>query len=310
MKIFIAGASGLLGKRVVKRLVEQGHEVVGLARSEANRALLSSLGAEARSGSLFDKEQMIAASEGCDAILHLATKIPQKSRTKPADWQENDRIRTEGAEVLTDAAIFHKVKLYLQQSILFLYGDQQGKVLDSNTQLPTRQPSFLRSAARMEAIVNEKIRTLGLPGIILRFASFYGPDSGQTLGLIRAIQKGKLPIVGKGDYYYNLIHLDDAASSVVFTVNNHDKLKHLTHNVSDFNPATFAEVVQYLATITQSKRPRGIPAWLAGFLLGREIIGVLTNSYQNRINTLADWAPEYASYKEGFAQVIKASHMD
>ncbi len=304
MKVFIAGATGLLGKRVVKRLVEQGHKVVGLARSGENMQLLRSMGAEARVGGLFNRQQMIEVTEGCEAILHLATKIPAKLTASPAAWAENNRIRTEGADILTDAAIYHKAKLYLQQSILFIYGDQQGKVLDNHTPLPARQPSFLRSAIEMENIVNRKTGDWGLPGLILRFAAFYGPDSGQTQEMIRAVRRGKLPIVGKGDYYHNLIHLDDAASAVVFAVNRHEKLTGQTHNLSDFNPAPFAEVVEYLAAITRSKKPGRIPHWLARLLLGREVVGILTNSCQNRANTLDGWAPAYPSYREGYGQIV------
>lgn len=304
MKVFIAGATGLLGKRVVKLLLERGHQVLALARSEANRSLLSSMGAEARPGNLFDKNEMIAATEGCDAILHLATKIPPKTRTAPKDWRENDRIRTEGADNLTDAAIHHKMRLYLQQSILFIYGDQQGRVIDSQTRQAKRQPFPLRSAVVMENIVNEKAGEQGLPAVTLRFAGFYGPDSAQTQGMIQAVRKGKMPIIGRGDYYYNLIHLDDAASAVAFAADNHERLMHQTHNVSDFHPATFAEVIRYLAELTGGRKPNHFPAWLARLFLGGALVEVLTNSYQNRTNTLAGWKPAYPSYQEGFEQVV------
>ncbi|MCO6479225.1 MAG: NAD-dependent epimerase/dehydratase family protein [Phaeodactylibacter sp.] len=303
MKVFIAGATGLLGKRVIKLLLERGHGVVGLSRSEANRALLSSMGAEARPGNLFDKNEMTAATEGCDAILHLATKIPPKTRTTPKDWRENGRIRMEGADNLTEAAIHNKARLYLQQSILFIYGDQQGRVIDGQTRLAKRQPFPLRSAVAMENIVNAKAREEGLPAITLRFAGFYGPDSAQTQGMIQAVRKGKMPVIGRGDYYYNLIHLDDAASAVAFAVDNHERLMHQAHNVSDFHPATFAEVIHYLAELTGAGKPRHFPAWLGRLFLGGALVEILTNSYQNRTNTLAGWQPAYPSYREGFEQV-------
>lgn len=77
-----------------------------------------------------------------------------------------------------------------------------------------------------------------------------------------------------------------------------------THNLSDFNPAPFAEVVEYLAAITRSKKPGRIPPWLARLLLGREVVGILTNSCQNRANTLDGWAPAYPSYREGYGQIV------
>ena len=105
MKIFIAGATGVLGRRVVKQLLANGQPVVGLSRSPKNTDWLTRHGAEARPGDLFNLEQMCALSSDCDAILHLATAIPAQSRPTLADWATNDRIRREGTQSLVEAAL-------------------------------------------------------------------------------------------------------------------------------------------------------------------------------------------------------------
>ena len=130
MRVFVAGATGVLGQRVVKLLREAHHDVVGLSRSQSNKEWLEVQGAEARAGDLFDTKRLIEITSDCEAILHLATAIPKKSKSSLADWTLNDRIRTEGTRCLLEAALHHKVKLYLQQSISFLYGDHQGEWVD------------------------------------------------------------------------------------------------------------------------------------------------------------------------------------
>src|SRR5512143_1719084 len=139
MNIFICGATGVLGRRAVEAFVAGGHRVVGLSRSPANTEWLRAHGAEARTGDLFDGEQMRELSADCDAVLHLATAIPSGSKTTPADWAMNDRIRREGTVNLVEAAVRNGCRLYLQQSITFLYGDRKGEWVDEQSALPPEQ---------------------------------------------------------------------------------------------------------------------------------------------------------------------------
>ena len=157
----------------------------------------------------------------------------------------------------------------------------------------------------MENIVNEKIRRQGLRGTILRFGNFYGHDSGHTQGMIEAISKGKMPVVGKGDSFYNVIHNDDAASAVVYAVNHPQQVIGKTINVSDFHPVTFKEVLEYLAAQTGAKNPRRVPVWLAKLFVGKAAVSFLTDSYQNKVNRLNGWEPKYRSYQEGFREVLE-----
>src|SRR5262245_54222704 len=105
MRIFVAGATGVLGKRVLRGLSTQGHELFGLARQPSNAKALADLGATARTGDLFDPASLVEATKGCEAVLHLATAIPPGSRTSVSDWALNDRIRREGTRNLVDAAM-------------------------------------------------------------------------------------------------------------------------------------------------------------------------------------------------------------
>src|SRR5688500_10061771 len=146
MNVFIAGATGVLGRRVVRKLVQEGHRVVGLARNAANESQLIGLGAEPRSGDLFNAKQLARITAGCDAILHLATATPKRMPARASDWKLNDRIRTEGTRALVAAALENNVKLFLAQSVVYIYGDQGGAWIDEDTPYDIELGGALRSA--------------------------------------------------------------------------------------------------------------------------------------------------------------------
>ncbi len=236
MKIFVAGATGVLGRRVVRKLTENGHRVVGLSRSEGNTELLSGIGAEPRTGNLFNKEDVRELSSDCEAILHLATAIPTKARSTKKDWMLNDRIRREGTANLVDAAILNKCRLYVQQSVTFLYGDRKGEWVDEEAAISPLQPPVLQSAADMERIVSDAALRHRLPAVILRFGSFYAHDSAQTSSMFSAIQRGRFPVIGSGEVYWNMITIDDAADAVLSAVHSGSTRPGEVFNICDNEP--------------------------------------------------------------------------
>src|SRR5579864_9815429 len=120
MKIFIAGASGVLGRRLVRGIVSRGHSVIGQVRSPKAEAAVKAAGGEPRQADLFDAESLARAADGCDTVIHAATAIPTKQKTVPADWAMNDHIRRKGTRCLTEAAAKIGAKTYLQQSITWV----------------------------------------------------------------------------------------------------------------------------------------------------------------------------------------------
>lgn len=139
MRVFVTGATGVLGRRVIRNLVDQQFSVVALSRSAQNTELLRKERVEIREGDLFNKGEMIAAKKNSDAILHLATSIPKKTLAKLSDWQMNDRIRVEGTANLVDAAIANNVKTFVCESVAMLYGQQHGNFVTSGTPLPANR---------------------------------------------------------------------------------------------------------------------------------------------------------------------------
>lgn len=307
MKIFIAGATGVLGRRVVKELMANGHQVVGLSRSPQNRAWLSQHGAIPREADLFNPEQVSEAAAGCKATLHLATAIPTKSRTTAKDWALNDRIRREGTQNLVAAALRHNHKFYLQQSVTLIYGHRQGSWVDESATLPQKQVDIVQSAVEMEQIVRRAMDE-GLPAATLRFGSFYSHDSAQTQGMFQMMKKGFFPVIGDGSNYVNLINVDDAAGAVVRAVENQEACRGQTFNVCDDEPVELKTYLNFVADTLGVRRPFHIPPWLARLLAGGPVVDVLLASVRcrnERFKTATGWQPRYPTYQEGIPAAVK-----
>jgi nucleoside-diphosphate-sugar epimerase len=307
MRIFIAGATGVLGRRVVRQLIEKGHQVVGLSRSVQNTIWLSGQGALPRQGSLFNPEQLIEISADCDATLHLATAIPTKSRTTAKDWAMNDRIRREGTQNLVQAALENKHAFFLQESFTLLYGDQRGGWVDEDADLPESQIEPLKSAVDMEGIVH-RAQHEGLAAIILRFGRFYSYDSAHTQSLFQMTKKGLFPIIGRGEYYWHLIHVDDAAGAVVKAVDSHRECADMIFNICDDVPVLFSTYLEYVAERLKANQPFRIPEWMARLMLGASTVAALKISLRcrsERFRSATGWEPEYLSYCDGIPSEIE-----
>jgi nucleoside-diphosphate-sugar epimerase len=309
MKIFIAGATGVLGRRVVQKLMAKGHQIVGLSRSAQNREWLNQHGAIPREGDLFDLEQLADITADCEAILHLATAIPTKSRSTRQDWALNDRIRREGTENLVAAALRHNCKLYLQESVTLIYGHRNGEWVDETASLPEQQLSMLQSAVDMERIVREAARQKGLPATILRFGTFYSYDSAHTQSMFQLIKKRFFPIIGSGKGYWNIINVDDAAKAIAKTIEHYDRCLNQTFNVCDDEPVQSQSLIDFMAETLGAGKPRHIPVWLAKGLLGSSGVDVLLTSVRCKnqlIKEKTGWEPEYPTYRQGvIAEVEK-----
>jgi len=312
MRVFISGATGVLGRRVVKLLRDNGHQAIGLSRSQANTDWLTQHGAEARLGNLFNLEEICDLSSDCNAILHLATAIPTKSKTTLSDWKTNDHIRREGTRVMVEAAVRNQCELFVQQSVTLIYGDRNGDWVDEGTPVSPRQASVVQSAVDMEKTVQNAIDKKSLPGIVLRFGSFYSYDSAQTQGMFEMTRKGFFPIIGDGAFYWNPIHVNDAANAILKTVENGQKSVGYTFNVCDDAPVLFKELLPFIAKTLCARKPMQVPLFLAKWMLGAHVVDVLTASTRCKnqlIKERLNWSPQYPTYREGYqAEIEKWIH--
>jgi nucleoside-diphosphate-sugar epimerase len=309
MRIFIAGATGVLGRRVTRKLVEHGHHVVGLARSVANIGLLAELGAEAREADLFDAVDVKRAARDCDAVLHLATAIPTHMPNKLSDWATNDRIRTIGTRNLVDAALANQCRVYVQQSVLYVYGDQHGAWIDERTPLAKELGGVLQSALDMEHIVKNAAARDHLPAITLRFGVFYGPDAAHTQSLFEQVERGRGAILGDGENWWNMLQLDDAARAVVAAVEKHEGNLGEAFNIADGSPIHMRELLAGVAEIVGAKRPWQVPLWMARMMIGQHLLQPLLMSFRcasDKARERLGWLPLYPDFKYGHQAALKA----
>ncbi len=309
MKAFISGATGVLGRRVVAGLVAGGHQVVGLSRSQTNVDQLAGQGAEGRMGDLFDAEKLSELASDCDAVLHLATAIPTKARSSPADWAMNDRIRREGTRAMVEAALRGPCRLYVQQSVTFVYGDRGGAWVDEDSPLGVPVLDLLQSAIDMEHIVGRAGREQGLPAVTLRFGSFYSHDSAQTRTMLDLTKKGRFPVVGDGHAFWSMLHVDDAASAIVRAIDRPADAAGQIFNVCDDEPVEYGDLVGDLAAALGARKPMHLPTFPARLLLGTDAVRFLQSSVRCRNQRIKDrlgWQPRYPTHREGFRAVIDA----
>lgn len=308
MKVFIAGATGVLGRRVVKSLIAKGHEVTGLARSDENESLLRSWKALPVRADIFDRAAIIRHVRNHDAVLHFATKIPASARPRRSEWSMNDRLRTEGTQNLVTASLEAGVKIYIQESIVHLYNRSDGAQVDETSILQADPPYPLRSAYAMEQVIRKAVAGDGLPAVTLRFGGFYGSDASGTQSLLSGVRLRRLPIIGEGDYVWNLIHLDDAASAVVAVLDRYEGLSGSVFNVVDSSPVTMRELITGLAAMIKAPHPRSVPVPLARLILGSDVLRFMQISIRasnNAVRTALNWTPQFPSFREGIRQVLE-----
>lgn len=244
------------------RLLERGHQVVATVRRPD--AVLPP-GVQAVPGDILDASSLMAAAHGCDAAFHLATAIP--------DWPRTDRIRREGTANLLAACAAGEVRLYVQQSIIFLYGDQGDRLVDETTPL---QPSpFIQSAADME----ELVQASSLNWCILRGGAFYGPGTGAEEGWRGASQ---LPLDGRP--LLSPIHVVDMARAAVLAAESAPARS--IYNVVDDEPVSYRDLYAYL----------GNPAGPGGPAT-RSL--ACSNA---RIKQELGWTPAYPTFRSGMAK--------
>lgn len=308
MKIFVAGGTGVLGRRVVPELTSLGYEVVGLSRSKDNDDLLATYGAEARRGDLFDREGLYSISADCDAIVHLATAIPTKSRTVIDDWVLNDRIRTEGTTNLVAAALRNSVKLYIQGSVTFLYGRRHGEWVDESCPPADDLPAMVESSVEMERQVWEAITRHKLPAVILRFGNVYSHDSRHTTTMYDMISRGRFPLIERGNVYWNLVTAGDAASAVVAAVKNGRANIGKVFNITDDEPVKYKDLVEFIAKSLGAPKPGRIPIFLAKHAIGELTVQYLLQNMKcmnKRAKEELGWSLRYPTYREGHEAIME-----
>jgi nucleoside-diphosphate-sugar epimerase len=309
MKVFVAGATGVIGRRLVPLLRGQGHEVTCMIRAPAREPAVRELGAEPAVADALDAAAVRRAIEDArpEAVIHQLTSLPRRidPRKLERDFALNDRLRTEGTRNLIAGAQAVGASRIIAQSIAFAYAPgPPGTIHSEDDPLYLEAPKQI--ARTMHAVADLERAVLGADGVVLRYGYFYGPGSSVSRdgSVAEDLARRRLPIVGGGGGVWSFIHVDDAAAATV---------QALTHGVSgaynvvDDDPARVAEWVPALAQALGAPRPMRVPALIAYPLAGRYGVMMMTRS-QGASNALAkrafDWQPRYASWREGFSDAL------
>jgi nucleoside-diphosphate-sugar epimerase len=304
MKVFIAGASGVLGRRLVRQLTARGHSVIGQARTAKAESVVKAAGGEPRHADLFDAESLSKAAEGCDTVIHAATAIPTKQKPAAADWAMNDHIRRKGTRCLTEAAAKIGAKTYLQQSITWVARPKDDSPVDEDS--PVVPDPAIQSAIDAETIAREAGSVDGFTVAILRCGYFYDSESAHTRMIADALRKRQMRIMGTGDAVWAMIHTDDAASAFVAVA---EQPKNGVWNVVDNERVTVRAFLSEFAARLGAPPPRRIPVWLAKWLAGEQAVAYFTRSTRTtnaRLRRDFAWTPRYPTYREGLDQIVAA----
>ena len=304
MRVFVAGASGAIGTRLVPQLIDAGHEVIGTHVSPNSGLRLRALGAKPVALDLLDAPAVRKAVRDAepDAIVHQATAFANVKLSRNMDkvTARSSELRTKGTDALLAAAREAGVHRFVAQSVATYcrYAREGGPIKTEDDPLdPTPPKNFRRAAA---ALTYLEQAVTGFGGIALRYGAFYGAAND---GTIEPVRKRQFPIVGDGGGIWSWIHLDDAAAATVLALEHEGPA---IYNVVDDDPAPVREWLPVLAEALGAKPPRRLPTWLARLLAG-EAVTVMSTEARGASNAKAKhelgWTLRYPTWRTGFFTV-------
>lgn len=310
MRVFVAGASGAIGRRLVPKLVAAGHEVTGTTRSEERAAAIRAAGAQAAVVDVFDAERLRQAVEDArtEVVIHELTSLPDRLDFRKQEvYEPTNRVRTDGTRNLLDAARAAGARRFVCQSIAFAYRPDGERVKTEDDALMDSAPGpfggGVRALHEMEQLV---LGAEGLEGVVLRYGFFYGPgtyyaDDGTTTSDVR---RRRMPVVGKGTGLFSFVHVDDAADATVAAV---ERGAPGVYNIADDEPAQMRDWLPVFAEAAGAKKPFRVPVWLARLVGGREV-PVFAEELRGASNEKAKrelgWQPAHPTWRTGFREAL------
>jgi nucleoside-diphosphate-sugar epimerase len=307
MNVFVAGATGVIGRRLVPRLTEAGHGVVGATRSEARAAGLREAGAEAVVVDVFDAAGLAEAVKAAapEAVIHELTDIPTQLDPKrfAEQFAGNDRVRTEGTRNLMAAAKAAGVRRVVAQSVAFAYAPEGPWVKSEEDRLYLDAPQpFGPTVQAVADLEDQVLGAEGIEGVVLRYGLFYGPDTAYAAGgqIAQMVKKRRFPVVGSGEGRASFIHIEDAAAATVAAL---ERAGPGVYNIVDDEPAPVREWLPVYAEILGARKPRHVPAWLGRLVAGQYAVYLMTQirgSSNEQAKRELEWTPDHPTWREGF----------
>jgi nucleoside-diphosphate-sugar epimerase len=302
MKVFLTGATGALGPATVQALLAAGHDVRAVARSDEKAARLRGAGAEPVEVDLFDPDAVRGATEGCDAIAHLATNVPPTSRAlRKSAWSTHNRLRTDATRYLLTAARANDIGVVVKESVTFTYPDRGSEWIDESV-APVRA-GLLAPTLDGEALV------LGYDdgggrGVVLRFGLFYGPTSRGVDDSLRLARWRLSTVAGRPGAYLSSIHTDDIATAVVAALGAPGGV----YNVVDDEPLTRRDYLDAFSQAFDLPRLRLTPALVMKVAAGPAAPSLLASQRvaNRRFKDATGWSPVHRDARAGWADVAAA----
>jgi nucleoside-diphosphate-sugar epimerase len=308
MRVLVAGATGAIGKQLVPRLVEAGHEVHGMTRSESKQAMLHELGAVPVVANALDPDQVAEAVGRVrpDVIVHQLTAIPARLdlRHFNRDFALTNRLRTKGTDYLLSAGQAVGVRRFVAQSHILSYARTGAAVKSEEDPFdPAPAREMRQSAAAIRHLEEAVLGARWTEGIVLRYGSFYGPSTSLAPGSAQTelVRKRKFPLVGDGGGVWSFIHVADAAEATVAAI---ERGSRGIYNVVDDDPAPVAKWLPALAQKLGAKKPMRVPRFIGRLFAGEAGVVMMTElrgASNFKVKRELVWRPAHPSWRQGFA---------
>ena len=312
MRIFIAGGSGALGRRLVPMLVEAGHDVLATTRTPGKADGLRAAGAEPVTLDALDRDAVIRAVTAAkpDVIVDELTALsgPTDLRRFDRTFAATNRLRTEGTDHLMAAARTAGVGRLVAQSYTGWPNPRTGGPVKTEEDPLDPHPTAAsrESIAALRHLESTVSGASDLAGVVLRYGTFYGPGTDLAPGgeVLEMVRRRRLPVVGGGTGVWSFVHIEDAARATVAALDAAGGL----YNIVDDDPAPVAEWLPYLASCIGARPPMRVPAWLARALIGEHGVSLMTavrGSSNAKATRELGWRPRYRSWRQGFREGLR-----
>ena len=311
MRIFVAGATGTLGRPVVKRLVAAGHTVTGLTRSRDRARSIEAIGARAVVGDALDADTLrqIVIEDRPEVVVHLLTALPA-AVLRPSHLRATNRIRTEGTANLLRAAIDAGAKRIVAESFVGIYGAAPpAHVITEDEPLPPATPGpFVEALTAVRDMEAQLLRARArIETVSLRIGYFYGPGVPSTDGMIDQARRGRLFKPAGADGIGPFVHIDDAAAGVVSAIEH--RAPSAVYNVVDDEPIGLVNFLELMTKTVGAPPPRPLPAWLVRLMA--PVMAAFATTKLRLSNAKAKrelgWSPRYPTVRDGIVTLTSRS---
>jgi nucleoside-diphosphate-sugar epimerase len=315
MRILVAGATGAIGLNLVPQLIASGHSVVGTTRTAAKAELIRRMGAEPAIADGLDAPGIRAAVLAAkpDVIVDQMTDLAAVTDLRHFDraFSTTNQLRTQGTDFLLAAAREAGVKRLIAQSFCgWTYGRGGEPVKTEADALDADPPEELRRTLEAIQYLEGKVAGSANPeGIVLRYGSFYGPDTGMlSRAMIDQVRRRRVPLIGGGGGQWSFIHVEDAASATVAAIERGRPGE--IYNIVDDEPAEVSEWLPALAKLVGARPPIRVPAWLGRLFAGEHLVSMMTEvraGSNAKAKRELGWQPAHPSWRQGFAEVASGA---